>query len=290
MEQSVAFLGLGSMGQGMARRLLKAGIPLTVWNRSQAKALPLLAEGARWADSPAQAVSAGGVAITMLSDDAALIEVAQGPQGFSPRLAQGLHISMSTVGPGTNRKLAEAQASLGGALVAAPVFGRPDAAAAGLLNIPAPGPAAALERARPLLSLLGQRMESFGEEPGAASMVKLCGNYLLLAATQAMGESMLAAEANGLDRAQVMDFFTSTFLAAPSLKVYGARVARRDFAPGGFKLSLAAKDLRLFSQQRGSDSLPVNALVNAGLAELLARGLGEQDATALARLLDEKKG
>jgi 3-hydroxyisobutyrate dehydrogenase-like beta-hydroxyacid dehydrogenase len=286
MEQAVAFLGLGSMGQGMARRLLKAGIPLTVWNRSKAKAEPLLDEGAAWAESPAQAVAPSGVAITMLSDDAALKQVAQ---AFIPRLAQGLHISMSTVGPDTSRLLAAEQARLGGALVAAPVFGRPDAAAAGLLFIPASGPATALERARPLLSLLGQRVEAFGEDAGAASMVKLCGNYLLLAATQALGESMQAAEANGLDRAQVMDFFTSTFLAAPSLKAYGSRVARRDFAPGGFKLSLAAKDLRLFSQQQGTAGLPVNALVNAGLAELLARGQGEQDATALARLLDEKK-
>jgi len=285
MEQAVAFLGLGSMGQGMARRLLKAGVPLTVWNRSKAKAEPLLAEGATWAESPDRAVAPGGVAITMLSDDAALTAVAG---AFMARLGQGLHISMSTVGPGTNRSLAEAQAKLGGALVAAPVFGRPDAAAAGLLYIPASGAAAALERARPLLSLMGQRVEGFGEEPGAASMVKLCGNYLLLAATQALGESMHAAEANGLDRAQVMDFFTSTFLAAPSLKVYGGRVARRDFAPGGFKLSLAAKDLRLFSQQEGAKGLPVNALVNAGLAALLARGQGESDATALVSLQDEK--
>jgi 3-hydroxyisobutyrate dehydrogenase-like beta-hydroxyacid dehydrogenase len=226
----------------------------------------------------------------MLSDDAALSAVAQGPGGFLPRLGAGLHISMSTVGPDTNRALAKAQAGLGGALVAAPVFGRPDAAAAGQLFIPAAGPAAALQRARPLLSLLGQRVESFGEDPGAANIVKLCGNYLLLAATQSLGEAMQVAEANGLDRSAVMDFYTSTFLAAPSLKAYGSRVARRDFAPGGFKLSLAAKDLRLFSAQKGTAGLPVNTLINAGLARLLARGEGEQDATALARLLDERQG
>jgi 3-hydroxyisobutyrate dehydrogenase-like beta-hydroxyacid dehydrogenase len=206
----IAFLGLGSMGAPMARNLMKSGHKVTVWNRSAAKAKALGAEGAAVAATPAQAVKPGGIAVTMLSDDAALAAVVEGPDGFLKQLGAGLHISMSTVSPGLNQRLAKAHMAVGGSLVAAPVFGRPDAAAAAKLNIPCAGPAEARIKALPVLQLLGQRVESFGEDPGAANVVKLCGNYLLFAATQAIAESLKLAQASGLDRQAVMGFFTGT--------------------------------------------------------------------------------
>jgi 3-hydroxyisobutyrate dehydrogenase-like beta-hydroxyacid dehydrogenase len=284
----IAFLGLGSMGLPMARNLLKAGHRLKVWNRSTDKARALEAEGATAVGHPKQAVSPGGVAITMLSDDPALESVALGLNGFVPTLGKGLHISMSTVSPELNRRLAKSQHALGGTLVAAPVFGRPDAAAAAKLNIPCSGPEAARARALPILATLGQRVQSFGEDPGAANVVKLNGNFLLLAATQAMAETLAVAQAAGLERREVMDFFTSTNFACPAYQVYGGRLADEDYSPGGFKLSLAAKDLRLFSALAGGHNLPLRGLLEQRFQEALDSGLADLDVTALAQTLPRK--
>jgi 3-hydroxyisobutyrate dehydrogenase-like beta-hydroxyacid dehydrogenase len=270
----------------MARNLMKSGHKVTVWNRSPAKAKAFAAEGAAVAAAPAQAVKAGGVAVTMLSDDAALAAVVEGPDGFLKALGAGLHISMSTVSPALNQRLAKAHAQLGGSLVAAPVFGRPDAAAAAKLNIPCAGPAEARIKALPILQLLGQRVESFGEDPGAANVVKLCGNYLLFAATQAIAETLSLAQASGLDRQAVMGFFTGTNFNCTAYHAYGTRIADQDYAEGGFKMSLAAKDLRLFSAQPGASGLPLRALLEAQFAAGHKNGWDALDVTALARLLD----
>jgi 3-hydroxyisobutyrate dehydrogenase-like beta-hydroxyacid dehydrogenase len=285
----IGFLGLGSMGTPMARNLMKSGHKLTVWNRDKAKSQVLAGEGAVVAASPAKAVKPGGVVITMLSDDAALSAVVEGPDGLLKALGAGLHISMSTVSPGINQRLAKAHAALGGSLVAAPVFGRPDAAAAAKLNIPCAGPAAARIRALPYLQVLGQRVESFGEDPGAANVVKLCGNYLIFAATQAVAETLAVAQASGLDREAVMGFFTSTNFNCPAYVAYGGRVASQDYAEGGFKMSLAHKDLRLFSDQPGAQGLPLRALLAGNFDAAHERGWDGMDVTALARLLDAPK-
>ncbi|HTB23003.1 MAG TPA: NAD(P)-dependent oxidoreductase [bacterium] len=281
----IGFLGTGSMGLPMARNLLRAGHTLKVWNRSPEKARILVSEGATLAPSPAQAVTPGGIAVTMLSDDTALEGVTKGPEGFLTSLGQGLHLSMSTVSPDLNRRLAKEQALLGGALVAAPVFGRPDAAAAAKLNIPCSGPEAARARALPLLEVLGQCVRDFGEDPGAANVVKLCGNFLILSATQALAECLSVAQANGLDRGAVMDFYSSTNFACPVYKAYGGRLAAEDYSEGGFKLSLAAKDLRLFAGQKGSGHLKLRALLEELFASASARGWDNEDVTALARLV-----
>jgi 3-hydroxyisobutyrate dehydrogenase-like beta-hydroxyacid dehydrogenase len=285
----IGFLGLGSMGLPMARNLMKTGHRVTVWNRDRSKAQPLEAEGAAVAATPAKAVKAGGVAITMLADDAALAAVVEGPDGILKGLGNGLHISMSTVSPSINQRLAKAHAAHGGALVAAPVFGRPDAAATAKLNIPCSGPAAARIRALPYLQVLGQRVESFGEDPGAANLVKLCGNYLLFALTQSVAEALATAEAGGLDREAVMGFFTSTNFNCPAYAVYGGRVASEDYAEGGFKMSLAHKDLRLFSAQPGAQGLPLRALLERNFDAAHAKGWDGLDVTALARLLGTAK-
>jgi 3-hydroxyisobutyrate dehydrogenase-like beta-hydroxyacid dehydrogenase len=283
----IGFLGTGNMGLPMARNLLKAGHTLRVWNRSPDKAAALVAEGALQAASPSLAVVHGGVAVTMLSDDAALEGVAAGPEGLMKALGPGLHISMSTVSPDLNRRLAAEQAALGGTLVAAPVFGRPDAAAAAKLNIPYSGPASARAKAAPLLGILGQRIRDFGEDPGAANVVKLCGNFLIFSATQALAEALSVAQANGLDRSVVMDFYASTNFACPVYQAYGGRLAAEDYSEGGFKLGLAAKDLRLFGGQRGADGLKLRALLDQVLGAASAKGWDSQDVTVLARLVGE---
>jgi 3-hydroxyisobutyrate dehydrogenase-like beta-hydroxyacid dehydrogenase len=235
--------------------------------------------------SPDKVVTKGGIAVTMLSDDAALAAVVEGPGGFLKALGNGVHLSMSTVSPAINRRLAQAHAALGGALVAAPVFGRPEAAAAAKLNIPCSGSAAARARVLPLLQKMGQRVQDFGEDPGAANVVKLCGNYLILSATQAIAESLSVAEANGLDRRDVMGFYASTNFACPVYQAYGSRLADADYSEGGFKLSLAAKDLQLFAGQAGSDNLKMTGILEELFAEAMGKGWGDMDVTALAKLL-----
>ena len=285
----IGFIGAGSMGQPMARNLLKAGHRLKVWNRSMAKTRHLVAEGATAVTSPAKAATPGGVVVTMLSDDTALASVAEGADGFVGALGNGLHLSMSTVSPAVNRRLGLAQVALGGMLVAAPVFGRPDAAAAGKLNIACSGPAAGRVRAMPLLQLLGQRVQDFGDDPGAANVIKLCGNFLIFAATQALAESLAVAGANGLDKQDAMDFFASTSFACPVYKAYGDRVAAEDYTEGGFKLGLAAKDLRLFSQQEGTEGLLLQALLKGRFDAAVSQGWTELDVTALARLVGKER-
>lgn len=282
----IGFLGTGNMGLPMARNLLKAGHRIRVWNRSGAKAQQLVAEGASLAASPSAAVVAGGIAITMLSDDEALASVAEGPKGFAKALGPGLHLSMSTVSPGINRRLALVHAAQGGSLVAAPVFGRPEAAAAAKLNIPCSGPSGARARALPLLQALGQRVQDFGDDPGAANVVKVCGNFLILAATQAMAETLAVADASGLDREDVMGFFTSTNFACPVYQAYGGRLAVKDYSEGGFKLGLAAKDLRLFAAEPGAEGLQLKGLLEGRFAEALKAGWADMDVSALAKLLE----
>jgi len=237
------------------------------------------------AASPAEAVVKGGIVVTMLSDDAAVLEVTEGRAGFSQALGPGLHISMSTVSPGINRGLAQSHEALGGFLVGAPVFGRPDAAASARLNIAYSGGESARAKALPILQALGQRTQSFGDDPGAANVVKLCGNFLIFSATQALAESLSVAEANGLGRRETMDFFATTNFACPVYEAYGSRLADEDYSTGGFKLSLAAKDLRLFAAQRSADGMQLKALLEDRFEVALGKGWGDLDVTALAGLL-----
>jgi 3-hydroxyisobutyrate dehydrogenase-like beta-hydroxyacid dehydrogenase len=281
----IAFLGLGNMGFPMARNLLRAGHSLKVWNRTPEKAKELIAEGAEVAATPADAVTKGAAVVTMLSDDQALESLAKGPNGFLKPLGNGLHVSMSTVSPALNRRLAVEHTAFGGSLVAAPVFGRPDAAAAAKLNIPCSGPAGARAKALPILKALGQRVQDFGEDPGAANVVKLCGNYLIFAATQALAESLAVAQANGLDRRDVLEFYVSTNFACPVYQAYGGRIADEDYSEGGFKLGLAFKDLRLFGEQSGTRGLKLLDLLENRFGEAMGKGWEEMDVTALAKLV-----
>ncbi|WP_028536510.1 NAD(P)-dependent oxidoreductase [Paludibacterium yongneupense] len=282
-DKTVAFLGLGSMGVPMARQLIEAGYAVTVFNRSPGRDAELLAAGAIRAASPQQAVTPGGIAVSMLSNDAALLDVALGEHGFLPRLGVGLHLSMSTVAPETSRQLAAAQAAHGGLFVAAPVFGRPDAAAAAKLWIAQSGAAAAKLRAAPLLAAMGQGVHDFGVEPGAANIIKLSGNFMILAAVEAMSEALLLAEKQGLDRETVADFFGKTVFPCPIYQNYGRLLARRQYRPAGFKLALGMKDIRLVRAvaEELQAPMPVADVLHGKLLSALARGRSEFDWTAI---------
>ncbi|MBC8082397.1 MAG: NAD(P)-dependent oxidoreductase [Hymenobacter sp.] len=255
----LAFLGLGSMGAAMAANLLQAGHRLTVYNRTAAKAAPLQELGATVAATPAEAVAGAAFIFSMVTDDAALDALCMGPAGLLPALAPGaVHASCSTVAPDTNRRLAEAHARHGAQLVATPVFGKPDAAAAAKLWLLMAGDEAAKQRLKPVLEVLGQgSAQDFGPDPGAANTVKLCGNFLLGTAIEAMAEAFALAQKSGLDRQQVYEFFTSTLFNHPIYKSYGKLVAERHYQPVGATPAIIRKDFRLVLDEARTQLVPM---------------------------------
>src|SRR5712691_2517814 len=201
-----AFLGLGSMGLPLARHLLQAGHTVTVYNRTRARADLLKQLDPVIAESPAAAARGAEVLITMVADDAALDAVLFGDQGALAALPRGaIHVSMSTISPALSRRLAERHKAAGQTYVAAPVFGRPEAAEARKLWIVAAGPADALERCRPVLDAMGQGVIVVGDDPARANVIKLAGNFLLAAAIEAMGEAFALARKYGVAPAELLD-------------------------------------------------------------------------------------
>ncbi len=281
--ERVGFIGLGKMGEPIAANLRAAGHALAVWNRTAGKAESLVAAGAEEARGPAEVCRAGGVVFTMLADDRALEEVVSSP-GFLEALAPGgLHVSMSTVSPATSRRLARRHEEAGSAFVAAPVFGRPEAAAARKLWICLSGAAAARERATPFLLALGQRIYEFGDEVGSASVAKLCGNFLIAAAMESMAEAFALGQKNGIAPAELANLFGETLFACPIYQNYGKSIAERKFQPAGFAMPLGLKDMSLVlgSAAESKAPMPVASLLRDRLLAGLARGREDYDWSAL---------
>ena len=226
MSETIGFIGLGHLGLPLATNLLHAGYPLRVYNRTASKAESLVAQGAQQATRPVDAVTSGGIVASIVWDDAALESVVMS-DGFLGRLGPGgIHLSMSTVLPKTAKKLAAIHAQYDCAYVAAPIFGRPEAAVAKQLWIPFAGPQGAKERVRPILTAMGaQGIFDFGEEAGAATLVKLVGNFLITSAGYSLREALSMARNNGVDPIAVVDMLTHTLLPSPIYQSYGKRIA-----------------------------------------------------------------
>lgn len=278
--ESIGFIGLGKMGSTMAGNLLKAGFQLQVYNRTPEKAAALVAQGARLARQPGDTAQSGGIVVTMLANDRALEDVVGEDRGFLGRLGpEGIHLSMSTVSPRLARRLAEQHRRYGVEYVAAPVFGRPEAAAARKLWICLSGSATAKQRVRPILDSIGQGTFDFGEEPAAAHVVKLTGNFLLASAIEALAEALVLGEKNGIDRNSLADMLGSTLFACPAYQTYGRAIAQQRFRPAGFTVELGLKDIDLVLQT-GADSrtpLPLAGLLHDRFLAAVAKGRGELD-------------
>lgn len=258
MKPHITYLGLGGMGTAMATRLLEAGYPLTVWNRSPGKADELVANGARLAGSPAEAVIAADFVFTMVADDRALDEIACTDHGFLAAMKPGaVHVSMSTILPATAERLAAAHAEHGTSYVAAPVFGRPTAAAAGALWICLSGTEADKACVLPVLSSLCQQHYDFGAKPGVANIVKLAGNFMIASAIESISEAFVFGEKNGIDQQTLADFFGNTIFACPIYKNYGSIIAEQRFDPAGFRLALGRKDVQLVAETARRSDLPM---------------------------------
>jgi 3-hydroxyisobutyrate dehydrogenase-like beta-hydroxyacid dehydrogenase len=285
MSAEIGFIGLGAMGLPMAANLLAAGHRVIVWNRTASKAEPLIAKGATLADHAADTATPGGVLVTMVADDAALEELVLGEPAVARRLGSGgIHLSMSTVAPATTRKLAEVHAQAGAAMLAAPVFGRPDAAAAKRLWICVSGPASAKAAAQPLFEAMGQRVFDFGEKVEAANVAKISGNFLIAAALEAMGEAFAMAEKSGVDRVELATMLGQTLFACPVYQGYGAAVASRRHSPAGFRLPLGLKDVEIVlrTAREANAPMPTASLLRDRFVHALAMGREELDWSAVA--------
>lgn len=289
----VAFLGTGHMGLPMARSLMAAGHELTVWNRTRARAEPLAAEGAALADTPAEAAAEAEVALTMLADDAAVEEAVFGDHGIYEALPQGaVHLSCSTIGAAFSRTLADAHQLQRQGYVAAPVFGRPEAAAAAKLKIVAAGAAEDVERCRPLLDALGERTFVVGDEPSAANVVKLCGNFIIASMIETLGESFALARKSGVDAQTLLEVLNATFFGTPIFGGYARAIAEAKYQPAGFTMALGLKDVRLAlaAADEAQVPMPAASLLHDRFLSGVARGRGDHDWSGIAGLIAEAAG
>jgi len=288
----VGFIGLGHMGAGMAANLLRAGHEVTVYNRTLGKEQALVERGAHAAGRVADACQ-GEAVVTMLADDRAVEGIVFEDQGVIGSLGPGaIHLSMSTISVALSERLARAHAKAGQRFVAAPVFGRPDVAAAGKLFIVAAGAPDAVTACSPLLEALGQKTFSVGDEPQAANLVKLSGNFLLASVIEGLGEAMALVGKAGVDRHQYLELLTSTLFTAPIYKTYGGLIAEGKFEPAGFAAPLGYKDIRL--TLAAADSLrvpmPVASLLRDRFLTLLAQGGEALDWSGIGQLAARDAG
>lgn len=290
MSETLGFIGLGNMGTPIAANLLKAGFGLRIYNRTTSRAAPLVAKGATLVPDAAAVAEPGRIVLTMLADDRALEDVCLPPQSFVERLGPGgVHISLSTISPATARRLAEHHAKRNVAYVASPVFGRPEAAAAAKLWICISGPAAAKSRVQPVLAPIGQGSFDFGEDAGAANVVKLCGNFLVAATIESLAEMFTLAEKNGLNKKAVAEMIGKF---SPLHAGYANQIAEQKFEPAGFRLVLGLKDVNLITQLAAASMtpMPLASLLHDRWISSVAKGRGDLDWSAIALGVAEDAG
>ncbi|MFG1403959.1 NAD(P)-dependent oxidoreductase [Xanthobacter sediminis] len=288
----IGFIGLGQMGSGMAGNLVKAGHAVTVYNRTQAKADALVAAGAARAAEVADACR-GEAVVTMLANDAAVEEVVFAPGGLIATLPKGaLHVSASTISVALSERLAAAHAEAGQLYVSAPVFGRPEVAAAGNLFVVAAGAPEAIAAARPLFEAVGQRTFELSEIPSRANLVKLSGNFLIACVIESLGEAMALVGKGGIDKGAYLELLTSTLFGAPVYKTYGRLLAEPGDHPVGFAAPLGLKDIKLAlaAGEALEVPLPLASLLRDRFLTLLANGGADQDWSAIGRLAARDSG
>jgi 3-hydroxyisobutyrate dehydrogenase-like beta-hydroxyacid dehydrogenase len=282
----IGFLGLGAMGAAMASHLIKAGHEVTVWNRSADAARPLAEQGANVARTPAEAAAGVEVLLGMLANDAAVRQVLF-DGGVLDALPKGaVHVNHATISVALARELIEAHEKRGLGFVAAPVFGRPDAAATGSLNIVVSGRPDAVAKAQPLIDALAGKVWPMGEDPVRATIVKIGGNFMIGAAIESMAEATALTRAHGVSAADFLEVMSNSLFAAPVFKNYGGQIARDTYTPAGFKLSLGFKDVGLARAAAEAEHvpMPLGSLLHDTLLESLAQGDGDIDWAGMARI------
>ena len=285
----IGFIGLGAMGSHIAENLVKAGHTVRAWNRSRPPVDALARVGAHPVSTARDAFS-GDAVFSMLADDAAVHAVIDPLLDDAPK---GLaHVNLATISVALARDLAARHKARGLKYIAAPVFGRPEAAAAAKLNIVVAGDPDAIAQIEPLLAVIGQRTWPMGNQPEHANVVKLAGNFMIGGAVEAMAEASVMASRNGVELAALLDVLTNGIFPAPTYKTYGAAIAEQRYDPPGFKLSLMLKDIRLAlaAADDAGVPMPLADAVHESLLEAVAHGQGDRDLAALAVTAMQRAG
>lgn len=288
---NIGFIGLGKMGKAIATNLIRAGHNVRVWNRSPGPVQELVAQGAQAAANPAETARAEFL-LSMLANDAAVRSVIL-DQGVLDAASPGLvHLNLATVSVALAQEFAEIHRKRNIGYIAAPVFGRPEVAAEGKLNVVVAGDPATIVRAQPILSVIGQKTWPVGATPHSANAVKVAGNFMLASAIESMGEAVALTRAHGIGAGTFLEILTSTLFASPAYKGYGAMIAAEKYQPAGFEISLALKDIRLAlaAAETHSVPMPFASVLRDNLMELIATGGADHDWSALALLAARRAG
>ncbi len=280
----IGFVGLGSMGRAMVGHLLANGEEVMVWNRSPGAVDDLVGDGAARASSLADVLATGTV-FSMLSNESVVFDL------FDDAVLAGapagtVHVNMATVGVGAAARLSTRHADAGVGYVAAPVLGRPPAAASGALTVLAAGDAALVERVLPVLDVLGRRVWRIGEDPSAANAVKVGVNYLIIHALQALAESITLLETRGIDTSMFVDLLGDSLFPGVVYSGYGGAIVRKEYSPPGFTTELGFKDLMLALDAAHSSgvSLPSESMLRTVFESALAEGQADLDWASIAEV------
>jgi 3-hydroxyisobutyrate dehydrogenase-like beta-hydroxyacid dehydrogenase len=291
-NMNLAFIGLGKMGAGIAHNLLRAGHSLAVYNRSCGKAEALAGDGARIANSPADACRDAEVVMTMVADDHALEQIVFGEDGIASGLKEDcVHISHSTISTALARRLSAEHMQRKQGFLSAPVFGRPEAAEAKRLLVLAAGPSEVIERCRPLLEAIGRQTFVVGAEPWQANIAKLCGNFMIVSAIEAFAEASATLRKAEVPPEMFLEVMTALF-GSPVITNYGRAIVEETFEPAGFALRLGLKDVRLIlaASEECTAPMPLASVVRDQFIAALARGQGEMDWSSIARVAARAAG
>jgi 3-hydroxyisobutyrate dehydrogenase-like beta-hydroxyacid dehydrogenase len=293
----IGFIGLGNMGEPMARNLIRAGHRLTIYNRTRQRAETLESEGARVADTPADAAADAEVLITMLADDRAVRSVllGAGPEqtpAIDALAPEAIHMSASTIGIECSKELEREHRVRRQGYVATPVIGRAEAARDKALWVIAAGAEDAVERCRPLMEALSRGITIAGREPWKANLTKIGVNFMLATVLETFGEAYAMLEKSGLDLHAFLDVVNNGAFRSPVYANYGAMIADRKYEPAGFSLKLGLKDteLALEAAKAVQAPLPFASVLRDHYLQALAYGHGELDWSALAEVARQNAG
>ncbi|HEX4044296.1 MAG TPA: NAD(P)-dependent oxidoreductase [Gammaproteobacteria bacterium] len=288
----ITLIGLGKMGTAMAQRIVQGNFNLTVFNRTKEKMQPLIQAGAKAASSVKEAAVQADIVITALLDDASILQIVNGDDGFLSSLKRGaIHVNTATILPETAKLLARLHHKHGSIYIAAPVLGVPKVAAAGGLTTFAAGDTAAIERCTPVLNTYSANIVPIGNEPYQANVVKISVNYLLAASIEAMGEIYTFAEKSNVNLDIINKLF-HTIYAHLGIKRYVDKIKQRDFDDVNFDLKAGFKDLCLF-QKAFTDVHVAPTLANIVKDKMmiaLAQGMSEKDWSIVTEITRKEAG